>query len=513
MDRGSIPDIEKAGQTVERIRIELDGTGELVANTDKAIAMWESELAEEDEKKQTARLCRKNKAAKLRAKGEKVKPEKSRTEYAEQDFYNGRRRILDFAHRSYSLYEKCAILLAIRDYVYVKLVGREPAEQLGPQHEFYWWLMNDLGKMKGVEYVIPIRDWFRELIKHLQNLKPAEKKEVENANVLNAALETECQKENKEAGIAPPPMDAPIWKQYAWIETSAAVLVSKYREKLKETARLRKEMEEAEAASRADYVVPEDRPKWKAEVKQLHRFLVIEEESLNIMHRWNGFLWDRVKLFLSEVAKGLKVIRLPFWEIERGRLNEAEDEWRMIEVAAAKERAIASESTESTNIQTRPESKNFLHAVQIDVNNYFKIHSKDVYAKLQKASQLFDSNDVEDHSLLLTEVRRAIKAVADFFYPAVKEPVKCSDGATRKLGNQEYLNRLWEYLAKTIGKSRSDDLLHTELDVLGVYAEKLDTIASKGVHSNALAMEAKQGLLSLYVFLFNLISRIEKKES
>src|ERR1035441_10417936 len=93
--------------------------------------------------------------------------------------------------------------------------------------------------------------------------------------------------------------------------------------------------------------------------------------------------------------------------------------------------------------QERPET--FLHQVQNEVNNYFKARSEDVYLKLQKAAQLVDSGDAEDHSSLLTVVRRALSATADFFYPAQSEAVVCADGVKRVLGEQEFLNRLHEY--------------------------------------------------------------------
>ena len=158
-------------------------------------------------------------------------------------------------------------------------------------------------------------------------------------------------------------------------------------------------------------------------------------------------------------------------------------------------------------------SQSFLQQTHNDVNNYFKAHSEDVYTKLQKAAQLVDSNDPEDLSLLLTEVRRAIKAAADFFYPPTSEPVKCMNGAERKLGNDQYLNRLQEYLVTTFQKSSSRDLLKAELEHLAVFARRLDGVASKGVHTDVSTQEAKQGLLGLYMFLYNVISRLQQKSS
>lgn len=154
-------------------------------------------------------------------------------------------------------------------------------------------------------------------------------------------------------------------------------------------------------------------------------------------------------------------------------------------------------------------SKEFLHECQNLVNNYFKQHSDDVYKKLQKATQLIDSTNSEDHSLLLTQIRRALKAAADFFYPPTDEPVKCLDGEERIMGNDQYLNRLQQFFMTTIEKSSSRDLLRAEFEYLAVFARKLNEVASKGVHAEVNITEAKQGLIGIYMLLHNIILKIQ----
>ena len=156
---------------------------------------------------------------------------------------------------------------------------------------------------------------------------------------------------------------------------------------------------------------------------------------------------------------------------------------------------------------------NFMMKVQSNVNNYFANRSKDTYQMLQKASQLVNSDNPEDHSLLLTTVRRAIKSIADYFYPAVKEDIKCKDGEVRKMGDGQYLNRLQEICNINLGSSSSDTLLNAELDYLSTFTRKLNNIASKGVHADVSLREGKQGLIGLYLFLSNLIARLDEKES
>ena len=153
---------------------------------------------------------------------------------------------------------------------------------------------------------------------------------------------------------------------------------------------------------------------------------------------------------------------------------------------------------------SQQKSVSFMQTAQNEVQNYFKTRSNDVYEKLQKANQLVDSNNAEDLSLLLTQVRRAIKAVTDYYYPAEITSKICADGIERVLGDEQYLNRLHEFVFTHFPRSTSTDLIRAELDYLLTFARKLNDIASKGVHSGVSFSEAKQGFLGLYLFLYNL---------
>ncbi len=164
-------------------------------------------------------------------------------------------------------------------------------------------------------------------------------------------------------------------------------------------------------------------------------------------------------------------------------------------------------------LEAQRKTQSFLEQAQNYVNNYFNAHSEDVYTKLQKAAQLIDSDNPEDLSLLLTQVRRAIKAAADFFYPSSDQVIKCSDGIERVLNDDRYMNRLQEFLTARLAKSSSRDLLRAELDHLAVFARRLNDVASKGVHATVSLSEAKQGLLGLYLFLYNICSHIDEKSS
>ncbi|RXG95246.1 hypothetical protein EAS61_18995 [Bradyrhizobium zhanjiangense] len=163
-------------------------------------------------------------------------------------------------------------------------------------------------------------------------------------------------------------------------------------------------------------------------------------------------------------------------------------------------------------LKAEQQQESFLHGVQNEVHNYFKGRADDVLQKLMKANQLAAPGDSEDSALLLTEVRRALKAAADLFWPVVSEaPVRCVDGQERKLGDQQYLNRLQEFMRVKLRDSTARELLTAELDHLEVFFRRLNDLASKGVHAEVTVAEARQGLVSVYFFLSNLIRHLVEK--
>ena len=56
-------------------------------------------------------------------------------------------------------------------------------------------------------------------------------------------------------------------------------------------------------------------------------------------------------------------------------------------------------------------------------------------------------------------------------------------------------------------------LIKAELDYFMVFARKLHDIASKGVHAEVTVIEAKQGFVGLYLFLSNLIQKLQLENS
>lgn len=161
-------------------------------------------------------------------------------------------------------------------------------------------------------------------------------------------------------------------------------------------------------------------------------------------------------------------------------------------------------------LEAECKTSSVVSSLQNDVHNFYASRSEAVYQSLRKAATLISSTDVEDHALLLTSIRRAMKAAADFHYPPVTDSVVCSDGQSRILGEEQYLNRLQEFCVQQFSKGASTKLLQAEAEVFSLFIRRLHEVTSKGVHAEVSRTEARQGLIGAYMFLSNLIAKIEE---
>lgn len=91
--------------------------------------------------------------------------------------------------------------------------------------------------------------------------------------------------------------------------------------------------------------------------------------------------------------------------------------------------------------------------------------------------------------------------IADSVFPAQKDEWKDRNGKSRKVGVDQYKNRLLAYLADLGESSGTYTLLETELNHL---ASRLDIIyekTCKGVHVDVTQEEARLSVIHTYLFI------------
>lgn len=121
------------------------------------------------------------------------------------------------------------------------------------------------------------------------------------------------------------------------------------------------------------------------------------------------------------------------------------------------------------------------------------------------AADRFNAGGPESGSHVLVSCRRILKSLADHLYPARAEPVTGSDGKERTLGDEKYLSRLRQYVHEAASGSASRKLLSLQVDELGARIERLNELASKGVHADVGMAEVHQCVLQTYLLLGDLL--------
>ena len=151
-----------------------------------------------------------------------------------------------------------------------------------------------------------------------------------------------------------------------------------------------------------------------------------------------------------------------------------------------------------------------------NLSDIFEQYRRDVDMKLgtiaPKALKQFEAADrclseesPEVGSQALLSCRRILKSVADKLYPACEEPVMGSDGKERKLTEDKYIARLWQFVADRKKGSAAGDLLLTQINDLGHRIDHVYNLASKGVHGNVNKSEVNQCVIQTYLVIGDIL--------
>jgi AbiTii len=148
------------------------------------------------------------------------------------------------------------------------------------------------------------------------------------------------------------------------------------------------------------------------------------------------------------------------------------------------------------------------------VDTFIRSHSPKAAEKIVAINERMSDSSVESRSSALTSCRRLLMDVADSVLPARDEEWKDRKGHARKVGVEQYKNRLLAYLSDLGESHGSHALLESELEHL---ASRLDVIyekTCKGVHIDVSLAEARLAVIHTYLFIGELATygeQISKK--
>lgn len=149
---------------------------------------------------------------------------------------------------------------------------------------------------------------------------------------------------------------------------------------------------------------------------------------------------------------------------------------------------------ESDILSSQTESTLFIRG-EAYVLERLRTVAPEVLEKYRAAEKRIAEGTSEAYAQALTSCRRMIKALADALYPPSAEKIIGLDGKERDLGDDQYINRLMQFAINRLGKITYVKLVEETLKSLENRLNKLNSLSSKGVHSEVSLMEAQSTLM------------------
>lgn len=135
------------------------------------------------------------------------------------------------------------------------------------------------------------------------------------------------------------------------------------------------------------------------------------------------------------------------------------------------------------------------------VDRFVRAYCPNAAEKLVAINERMSESSSESWTAALTSCRRLLMSVADAVFPARDEDWKDASGKVRKVGTEQYKNRLLAFLADAKASAGSREVVSSELEHL---AGRLDAIyekTCKGVHVDVSEQEATLAVIHMYLFI------------
>ena len=124
--------------------------------------------------------------------------------------------------------------------------------------------------------------------------------------------------------------------------------------------------------------------------------------------------------------------------------------------------------------------------------------------QLMLAFKAISSSNKENWSQALTTCRRLLESLADSLYPAHNETID-----RRTFKQNQYINRLWQFMHEAIQSDTNKTLAKAHVDYLGSWLERNNKATNKGVHDEVTQLEATKFVFHIYLMLADLLEYLD----
>lgn len=183
---------------------------------------------------------------------------------------------------------------------------------------------------------------------------------------------------------------------------------------------------------------------------------------------------------------------------DRSLLQSVEEHETVIERVVNRVHRYATSTLNRLLFEEVPER--VLEETRKKVDQFLAANSPAALEKFRIAYEELTGGSSENWTNACTAVRRILLDVADALFPPKDEPV---DG--RRVGQQDYKNRLWAYAKSKIASESQRQTVIAELEDLGNRVDAIYIQSNKGVHAVIGRDEAERIIVRAYLLIADLI--------
>lgn len=146
-------------------------------------------------------------------------------------------------------------------------------------------------------------------------------------------------------------------------------------------------------------------------------------------------------------------------------------------------------------------AQDIFESAREQVDNFVRVNCPKAAEQLVAINERMQENLPESRSGALTSCRRLLMTVADSVFPPQSNDWIDSKGKLRKVGTEEYKNRLLAFADNQIGSHSSYLILTAEIEHLAARLDAVYEKVSKGVHTDVSTDEARLAVIQTYLFI------------
>lgn len=146
-------------------------------------------------------------------------------------------------------------------------------------------------------------------------------------------------------------------------------------------------------------------------------------------------------------------------------------------------------------------AQDIFEAARNEIDTFVRAHCPKAAEKLVAINERMADDSSESRAAALTSCRRLLMTVADSLFPASEDDWTDTNGKVRKVGVEQYKNRLLAYISSRCSSDGSSAIVKSELEFLAARLDAIYEKTCKGVHIDVSSEEARLAVIHTYLFI------------